>query len=374
MKILFVAPRFHTNQVEIVNSLLLRGHSLCFHVNYIGKTEDHSSVIPSVFSACWLSRLLESVFGPGPGDRPLLFPSPFKYFWALLSIRPDLIIIRNPTRIFSLIAAFSSYMLGSKIIFYTQTEIHQRRPFLLSIRATILLAFFRAAWYSPLIGNKQLYPQRLRQLHYVPFAVPRPNLSERPSTYGPPSRILMIGKYESLRKNHHLFIAALSDLAQTHQFTATIVGEATNTDHSSGYAKVKNLLSATGLSSVVTLFHNVSHRDLRSMMLEHDILVNPAHSEPASISLLEGLACGLPSICSHTCGTRSYIKHGYNGLIFVDNSKDSLVDQLRLLLDDPALWFMMHKNCINSYEDSISGDEYCRNLNLLLNHKWGAAI
>src|SRR5690625_5554899 len=48
MRILFVAPRFHTNQVPLMEALLAGGHQVQFHVERVRPSEDHSLVTPRV--------------------------------------------------------------------------------------------------------------------------------------------------------------------------------------------------------------------------------------------------------------------------------------------------------------------------------------
>ena len=59
--------------------------------------------------------------------------------------------------------------------------------------------------------------------------------------------------------------------------------------------------------------------------------------EHASISVIESLGFGVPSICSDTNGTKDYIKNNKNGLIFHDNSKESLTKCLEKCMSNNIL-------------------------------------
>ena len=48
MKILFTAPRYHTNQVPIVRGLKGKGHEVRYFVAFVGATEDHTDCEPLV--------------------------------------------------------------------------------------------------------------------------------------------------------------------------------------------------------------------------------------------------------------------------------------------------------------------------------------
>jgi hypothetical protein len=76
MKLLFVAPRYHTNQVQLIKKLLEKNHDISFHVACIGHTEDHSLVKPVQFKQSKLSVFLESILKGGV-NRKYYFPAPY---------------------------------------------------------------------------------------------------------------------------------------------------------------------------------------------------------------------------------------------------------------------------------------------------------
>ena len=46
MKFLFLAPRYHTNQIGIIRNLIKNKHKVFFNSLFKGKTEDHSLLKP----------------------------------------------------------------------------------------------------------------------------------------------------------------------------------------------------------------------------------------------------------------------------------------------------------------------------------------
>ena len=48
MKILYVAPRYHTNQIPVVEGWLKNGHQVVFVSQVTNDSEDHSALTPIV--------------------------------------------------------------------------------------------------------------------------------------------------------------------------------------------------------------------------------------------------------------------------------------------------------------------------------------
>ena len=84
MKILFVAPRYHTNQTYIVKTLREKGHNVYFFVSRIGKTEDHSIIRPKIIKVNFLSFIIMKLFGPGPNNKNY-FPN-FYLYWKEIKV------------------------------------------------------------------------------------------------------------------------------------------------------------------------------------------------------------------------------------------------------------------------------------------------
>ncbi len=374
MKIAFVAPRFHTNQYEIVKTLQDRKHAVEFYVNCTAPTEDYSTLVPRIYEPCKLSQCLENLLGEGGGDRPRLFPNPVTYFRDLVSDRPDVMIIRNPARYFSVISACYGRFLGVRIIFYTQTEINQSHSWFKKIQAYVWLKLFDAAWYSPLEGTDQ-GKSIFKLISYVPFAVPRGDVNKNFS-YNQSSdiiQLLMIGKYNSLRKNHLLFIEALAKLQEMHVIHATIVGECMNKSQIERFNVIRQKIDEIGMSASITLETNVPFLEMQKLYASHDVFILPAKSEPASISVLEAIAYGIPAICSVSCGTKSYIKPGKNGYVFKTDDLEDLIFILEKVLGNPNHLCQMKRYCRLNYAP-ISGEAYYRHLNDLTRSKWNVDL
>lgn len=342
MKVLFVAPRYHTNQVHIVRTLLERGHEVHFHVAVHGFTEDHSLLRPAVIPESRLSALIRKVFGDGGPNRQRYFPKPRVYWHAIKELSPDVVIIRLHGWVFSYMAAITAKLCGASVVFYQQQELstlaHLAGTASLKARARWIkfqfrLLVFGAAWMTPLSQKGSAVPLPAR-CYYVPFAVPVPG--RRSVGGGGRIRFLMIGKYQP-RKKHLLFVKAVATLVERYDFEVTLVGEVSNQGHESLKGEVLHEIAALGLEGRIRLMDNVPYGQIGDLYRAHDVFVLPASHEPAAISVLEAMGHGMPVICSDTCGTRTYVQEGINGFVFESDNHHSLANGLKRFLAEPTL-------------------------------------
>ncbi len=76
---------------------------------------------------------------------------------------------------------------------------------------------------------------------------------------------------------------------------------------------------------------HISRQDVPKMLSDSDVHVLPSRwEEPCALSLLEGMAAGLPVVASRTGGTPEIL--GACGLLFGKDNLEELVDQLRSVL------------------------------------------
>lgn len=77
-----------------------------------------------------------------------------------------------------------------------------------------------------------------------------------------------------------------------------------------------NLVAHYGVEARVCFMGLVS--DVLQYYAAADVVVLPSRSEAFGMSILEGMACGLPVIASATSGVASLIRHGENGYLMYD--------------------------------------------------------
>jgi glycosyltransferase involved in cell wall biosynthesis len=370
VKIIFLAPRYHTNQVGIVNSLLEERHAVIFHVVTIGQTEDHSSLQPRVIPESWFSYKIRLIFGDGGVNKLRYFPNPFYYFKILLSENADIIIIRLHNTYFVLIASIVARILGIKIIFYDQVQksdfyrfFVSKRNFIRRLAFKIIMKTFNAKFYSPLFFDLHSPPFLLKECYYLPFVL---NTSKPSKLFMQDEvRIVMVAKFQE-RKNHLLLIDALKHFQNKYSFKLTLVGEASTNRHLEQYEKVLKRIRCYGMENQVKIYLNISYSKMDNIYSDNDLFILPSNNEPASISVLEAMSFGLPVICSDSCGTSIFIKDGFNGYIFKSDNLGSLIMKMEFIFSDKQLLGKMKINSIDFAKKEFSKEVFFSYFNKLI--------
>lgn len=120
------------------------------------------------------------------------------------------------------------------------------------------------------------------------------------------------------RKGLDRLIGALSD-----NMRLLVVGTG---DHLSRY---KKMVTHRGLSQRVSFFGFI--KDVRPYYAAADVVALPSRSEAFGMSILEAMACGLPTIVSENAGVADIIVDKANGCLMRD--PDTLPDLLKALSD-----------------------------------------
>ena len=83
--------------------------------------------------------------------------------------------------------------------------------------------------------------------------------------------------------------------------------------------------------------------DIKELYKTADICVFPSVRDGLEFAALEGMACGLPLICSENRGTRGYAIDGKNALVCRYDSVDDFVTAIYTLDNDASMRIRMGK-------------------------------
>ena len=370
-RILFLAPRFHTNQSELVAGLLDRGHDVSYVVMGQSKSEDHSRLTPTVMPPSRLNRIV-SPFIAKEGDG--LFyrarrtvPSLRAMYREIFGFKPDVAIIRPFYSYFVFIALCLFRLRGTRVVLYTQTPKYKRslrwrdRRNLFVITQLLRWRLFTVV---ERIEGEAEYVDLSPKKHFIPFAhsVNEDAIGRSYNLIRP--RILVIGKFVG-RKNYDALLEALALVK--YPYTLTIIGENTTQAHSVECERILLKMKALNLESNITVYQNQEHEFVCKQYLEHDIFLLPSYAEPASVSQLEAMAAGLPVVICRDNGTANYVEHQRNGLL-CDRSAESIAESLNYLLVEPRRIETFGKESLSVLREKCSPSTVCERLEgLLLN-------
>lgn len=372
MRFLYIAPRYHTNQVPIIEGLIKDGHEVMFLSHYVRNMENYNCITPIVVGYSPLSDLLLGIIGRimrwSPeqlSHRKILcgFPSCHKLRKYIKDFQPDFAILRERS-VYTIFATRICKRLKIPAILYNQSPLWEEQ-----IKNDILHRLVRRLTpkrrITPVLGIESTAKMMEPGASFVPFVMP-PLLSPEQKQYHSDGllKILCIGKYEE-RKNHLMLIEAISELKNDSQIDIhlTISGECTSKAHHHYLEKIEKTIADRKLNENITLYKNLTREEIFREYQKADLFVIPSTLEPASISQLEAMAHSLPVICSDTNGSASYyVEDGVNGYIFADNHKESLKEALSKVFENPAKIPVMgaagydiiaNKCCFQIYFDSI---------------------
>ena len=357
MRVMYVAPRYHTNQIPIMKGWKEAGDEVCFVSQYRGGTEDYTVLEPIIlgYSAFFrfilhLYRWIKKRMGKYR-ENDYNFQAKFGFlpkaaFRRLLKERrPELVILRDRS-VYNIQITRECKKRGIPCLLYTQSP-YLEPP---EKKEDPIRHYFRshtpAVRITPVWGTEG---EKKPGTWYVPFVIepcqsPEEKEQSRSGKEGP-VRILGVGKYEP-RKHHEMLIRLGAELQeQKVPFQIILAGEAVTPAQKKYLASLREEMQKQGLSGSVELKENLSRTEVYEEYRKADIFLLPSTGEFASVSQLEAMSCSLPVICSDTNGTACYVEPGENGYLFKDNDYEDFARYaVPLILDREKLKKMGQKS------------------------------
>lgn len=343
MKFLYVAPRYHTNQMDIMKGLKEQGHEVCFISHYAALIEDYSCVTPIVLGYSKLYQLIDFLYVKVIHRKDPVaiiykiqhgFPPLRKLRKIIYEFAPDLVILRERS-MYSIAAYLICKRKGYPCILYNQNPLWSGPP-KRDLKHRMVDRLSPKMRMTPVMGVKKPGMSIGENDYFVPFVV-EPRKAPRERTYFADDtiHILCIGKYEP-RKHHLMLLEAVEKLldGRKNGIRVTLVGEATMPFQKEYCAKVRQYVAEHHLEDIVTVKTNVPRSEMETEYLTADLYVIPSTFEMASVSQLEAMSYSLPVICSDTNGTACYVEDGVTGYLFRDCDGEDLLRKLSMTVSD----------------------------------------
>lgn len=348
MRFLYVAPRYHTNQMDIMKGLVERGDEVRFISHYAAIIEDYSYVTPIVLGYSRLYQILDFLYVKviHRKDPTAIifkiqhgFPPMGRLRRLICEFAPDVVILRERS-LYSMAAYHICKKKGYPCILYNQNPLWSE-PVKTDLPHRLVSRFSPKIRMTPVMGSKKPGTSIRPEDYFVPF-VTRPQCAPDQRKYFADDRIhiLCIGKYE-IRKHHLMLLRVVKRLKDKYNLHLTLVGEATNQFQKEYCGKVRQFVREHHMEDMVVVKTNVPRREMEKEYLAADLYVIPSTLEMASVSQLEAMSYSLPVIVSSTNGTACYVEDDVTGFWFRDCDEQDLFDKLDAMLCDQVRMIKM---------------------------------
>ena len=103
--------------------------------------------------------------------------------------------------------------------------------------------------------------------------------------------------------------------------------------------------------------------DISRILSVMDVQINASYeSETSSLSVIEGMSAGVPSVVSDCGGNPFLIEDGTNGLIFPARDCGALAECIRSLIDDEKKYDRLCEGSRRIYEEKFTGEKFADNV------------
>jgi glycosyltransferase involved in cell wall biosynthesis len=369
LKILYVAPRYHTNQIPLIRGWLKNGHRVCFVSHFTRPGEDYRELTPIVlgYSKIFIifMRIYSKIFIKRKNKEQkeyqlslkLGFPPFGKVHAQMCSFRPDLVIVRE-----RVLYNVPFYKICKKnnipCILYNQSPLWDKPNRDDSFVKRGLLYFLPKKRITPVLGIVGEEKEKTKNSYYVPFVM-EPHFSWENKVHFEKNLIhlICVGRYES-RKQMFLLLDAVKDLIKKFSIQLTFVGEVISIEQKDYYKRLENKICEYGLQKNITLLQNLKRDQVFEEYRKADLFVLPSTKERASVSQLEAMSCSLPIICSDTNGSACYVEKGVNGYLFRDSDLADLKDKLYKIISKKDYLVEMGKNSYDLVNEKYQFTNY----------------
>ena len=345
MKVMYVAPRYHTNQIAIMKGWIERGDKVAFLSQYAGKSEDYTWVTPEIIGYSKVFLMVNYFYthflkrnDPYRDDWRLKcgFPPMGKLKKKIKEYAPDLVIIRERS-VYSMCTNLICRKQQIPAILYNQSPLWDREK-KMDWQHKLVWKLVPEYRITPVRYNYRYQEKDTGKLvedirtKWVPFVMELKLQPEQKVYFqGNTVTILMIGKYQE-RKNHLMLLRVFEKLCSKYQIELVMAGECSTPFHERYYERVEQYIREHYLESKVTLYKNQTRQQVFELYRNADVFVLPSTDEPAAISHLEAMAFSVPAICSTGNGTADYIIEDQTGYIFEDKDEEDLFFKLEQLV------------------------------------------
>ena len=376
LKILYVAPRYHTNQIPIMKGWNDFGAEVSFLAQYEGIGEKHDyvhyqnmkpSFIFKVYSS-FIDRFVDKVKSENLKIKHYV-PSFFGTLFLIKNIKPDIVIIREFTKGNAVVSMACKFLNIKNVIMYVQTPLYGVKPGKKKLRILFRKLMFPSVVFTPVFykddrnGKRTIGTDYDQPKWFVPLVYEyQNNRHYRSQQYSEKIQIIDIGKYREY-KNHYYLVDAISNIQDKSKIKVTIIGQLSNDAEIKYYNDLQDYIINKGLNDVIELRGHVPYEEMDKIYNNSDILVLCSKNETAGMVILEGMAHGLCVISSINCGLASYLEEYNCGFTYSLETPFNLSSIIDKIIEDPDVAVNMGNKAAVTVENQFDFKSYFDHLN-----------
>jgi len=376
MNILYVAPRYHTNQVPIMRGWSEHNCRVMFMAEFEGVSEVHDYVEFVRLKPNFLSKIVFNIidkkYSPNQaeGKKIVMFiPAFMDTLKKIKEFKPDLVIVRE-----RYITNFAIYFICkilkiNKCILYVQQPIYGNVGTNNPIKKYLKSKLFPRVVFSPIYYHGKMRGiGRNSDIGFVPLIVGnKKTKNDLRENYFADDTIhfLDIGKYRDY-KNHFFLIDVFDKLKNKISgvnIKLTIIGQLSNSDEKDYFNRLNSYIKEKGLEDIIETRENIPFREMDALYKGQDVLLLPSTYESAGMVILEAMENGLCVVASIYCGLASYLEEYQCGYTFdiketteLENILLELIKHKELICEKgiKGLEVIQKKLCFENYVQALN--------------------
>ena len=367
MKVLYMSHRYHTNQNTIMKGWKENGHEICFISQFAGKIEDYTYVKPIVlgygavfraFDWFYINVLFRKKSNAIDMKLKCGWPPIRKMVKIIREFQPDVAIIRERS-IYSICMTAICRHYHIPTILYNLSPVWDFK-FKDDLAHKLVWKLTPKYRMTPvdMVGISYDGKKKDENSFWAPFLM-EPQLAYNERKYFQNDRINLfcIGKYQE-RKNLWMMVYAVERLGKKYPLHLTITGELSNHFHQDYYDKITGYVKEHGMENQVSFYTNLNKKRVMEEYANADLYVIPSTGEPASITVIEGMAFSIPVISGSDNGSANYIENGKTGYVFEDCDQRDLEEKIELIIQDKNNMMEMGKAAYEHVKKNFQFDRY----------------
>ncbi len=162
-------------------------------------------------------------------------------------------------------------------------------------------------------------------------------------------------------KGHDDILEAVAKLAEEGRSIKLVIA-GTGTYEEAFKIRVSEMIAEKKLPEGTVIFAGFIS-EIDKILAVMDVQVNASfESEASSLSIIEGMSAGIPSVVSDCGGNPALIEDGENGYVFSARNTDALASCLRRIADDKELAARLQEGSKRIYEEKFTGKIFAQNI------------